>query len=92
MPTMDGLVTKIVGFGAIGFGVALNCLVLIAAVDGFAAIGFFDIAIGGMILTFGVQAVKFGYDVAIGRQTITGEYITDQYPTDQYGTGRHATR
>lgn len=69
------LVSTILGCLALVFGVGLAVLTLAGAADGFAAIGFYDIAVGSMFLTFSWYASKFGYEVVTGRQSVTGELL-----------------
>jgi hypothetical protein len=60
---------------AMAFGVFLTGLTISGAIDGFAAIGFYDIMIGGMIISFGLRSVTFGHAVVYGRLTITGQVV-----------------
>ena len=73
--TEVSLIAKVLGLGAAVFGLGLTVLTLAGAVDGFAAIGFYDIVIGSMCVAFGLRAVTLGYAVVYGRLTITGEAI-----------------
>ncbi len=70
-----GLIAATLGVLAATFGFCLMGLTLAGAIAGIMAIGFFDICVGGMIIAFSMQSMKFGYEVAMGRQTITGEII-----------------
>lgn len=63
---------KALGLLAAAFGFGLGALTLAGAVSGYAAIGFFDLTIGGMFLAFSYQSAKFGLDVIAGRQALTG--------------------
>ena len=58
---------KVFGALALAFGGGLALLTLIAAVEGQAAIGFYDVTIGAMILVFSFQAARFGYGLLRGR-------------------------
>ena len=69
------LVSMFLGGLALAVGVGLALLTLAGAIDGFAVIGFYDLAVGGMFLAFSWQSSKFGYEVITGRQTVTGEII-----------------
>ena len=71
-----GRIARAMGMCAAVFGVALTVLTIAGAIDGYAAIGFYDICIGGMIVAFGLQSIKFGFAVSNGRQTITGHLVS----------------
>lgn len=65
-------VSMVLGFLVLSFGLILAALTIAGAVSGYAAIGFFDLAVGSMFLMFSWQSAKFGLDVTAGRQSITG--------------------
>ena len=70
-----GLLSAAFGALCTVFGAALLTLTLAGAISGYAAVGFFDIALGAMFIAFSGQSMKFGYQVMIGRQTAGGVLI-----------------
>ena len=68
-------VSMVLGFLALAFGCTLAALTLAGAFSGYAAIGFFDLAVGSMFLMFSWQSAKYGLDVTAGRQTVLGETV-----------------
>ncbi len=73
-PVDAGPLAQAIGVCSAGGGLALLVLTLAGAVDGYAAIGFYDVTIGGMFIAFSYKAIRFGIDVVTGRQTIYGEW------------------
>ncbi len=69
------LVSQVLGGLALVFGIGLVIQILAGAVDGFAAIGAYDIAVGSMFLVFSWQSSKFSYEVITGRQSVTGKLL-----------------
>lgn len=68
-------VSMVLGYLALAFGCILATLTLTGAASGYAAIGFFDLTIGGMFLAFSYQSAKFGLDVTAGRLSVTGHVL-----------------
>jgi hypothetical protein len=68
-------VSKALGLLAVAFGCGLAGLTLAGAISGYAAIGIFDLTIGGMFLAFSYQSAKFGMDVTAGRQSLAGHTL-----------------
>jgi hypothetical protein len=73
-PVDVGPLAQALGVLSVGFGVGLMVLTLAGAADGYAAIGLYDIMVGSMFVAFSYKAIRFGYDVVTGRQTIYGEW------------------